>query len=210
MSQLEKDIPEIRDGTIKEVLEKFRRLGYEIEEIYRRFDALDRTSETLDDFRLRVHHYGSEMTNLRRQDERGPAPLPSQNQHAGNYRFPIPIYSGERSILSRFLKLFYTWALSHKSEDALNYCRPVIMTTKKFRLELEVQYGWWDVEQSLVIWSALTKAVEQDKTIADIVVGATPPSEAWNILNSMVEDYSSERAREQVKKNFKRLMMQNL
>ena len=66
------------------------------------------------------------------------------------------------------------------------------------------------MEQSLVIWSALTKAVEQDKTIADIVVGATAPSEAWNILNSMVEDDSSERAREKVKKNFKRLMMQNL
>ena len=86
------------------------------------------------------------------------------------------MYSGERSSLSRFLKHFYTWALSHKSEDALSYSRPVIMTTEKSRAELEVEYGRQNVEQSLVIWSALTKAVEKDKAIADIVVGAKAPS----------------------------------
>ena len=43
------------------------------------------------------------------------------------------------------------------------------------------------MEQSLVVWSALTKAVENDKTLADIVVGAKAPSEAWKILTSMVE-----------------------
>ena len=32
---------EIRDGTIKEVLEKLRLLSYEIEEINRRFDTVD-------------------------------------------------------------------------------------------------------------------------------------------------------------------------
>ena len=63
------------------------------------------------------------------------------------------------------------------------------------------------MEQSLVVWSALTKAVEKDKTIADIVVGAKAPSEAWKILNSMVEDDSSERARAKAKKNFEGLSM---
>ena len=48
---------EIRDGTIKEVLEKLRCLGYEIEQINTRFDSLDRTSKTLGDFRLRVDYY---------------------------------------------------------------------------------------------------------------------------------------------------------
>ena len=88
------------------------------------------------------------------------------------------MYSGKRSSLSRFLKLFYTWALSHKSEDALNYSRPIIMTSNKSRSELEIKYGRRDVEQSLVVWSALTKAVEKYKTIADIVVGAKAPSNA--------------------------------
>ena len=64
LSQLEKDMAEIRDGTIKEVLEKLRHLSYEIEEINTRFDLLDRTGETLDDFRLKVNHYERKMTNL--------------------------------------------------------------------------------------------------------------------------------------------------
>ena len=87
------------------------------------------------------------MTNLRREVERGSAPLHPQNQQAGTDIFPIPIYSGESSTLSTFLKLFYTWALSHKSEDGLNYSRPAIMATKKSRAELEVEYGRRDVEQ---------------------------------------------------------------
>ena len=97
---------EIRDGTIKEVLEKLRCLSYEIEEINRRCDSLDRTGDTLDDFRVKVGHYESEMIYLRRQVELGSAPLPPQNQQAVNDRFPIPIYAGERSTLSRFLKSF--------------------------------------------------------------------------------------------------------
>ena len=59
----------------------------------------------------------------------------------------------------------------------------------------------------MTAWNGLTKAVEKDKTIANIVVGAKAPSEAWNILKSMVEDDSSERVKEQAKKNFKVLSM---
>ena len=66
LSQLEKDMAEIRDGTIKEVLEKLRLLGYEIEEITRRFGAVDRTGDTLDNLRVRVNCYENEMAYLRR------------------------------------------------------------------------------------------------------------------------------------------------
>ena len=58
------------------------------------------------------------------------------------------------------------------------------MTTKKSCSELGAEYGKRNVEQSLVVWSALTKAVEKDKTIADIVVGAKAPLEARKILNT--------------------------
>ena len=95
----------------------------------------------------------------------------------------------KRSTLSRFLKLFYTWALSHKSEDALNYSQHVIMT-KISRSGLETEYGRRNVEQSLIVWSAVTKAVGKDKTIADIIVGAKAPSEGWKILNTMIENDS--------------------
>ena len=132
---------EIRGGTIKKVLEELRRLSDEIEEINRRFDSLDRAGNTLEDLRVRADHYKNEMTNLRRKVERGSAPLPSQNQQARTNRFPIPMYSGERSSLSRFLKLFYTWALSFQSEDALNHSRPITMTGDNSRRKLEREYG---------------------------------------------------------------------
>ena len=81
------------------------------------------------------------------------------------------------------------------------------MTSKKSRSELEGEYGRRDVERSLVAWSALTKAAEKDKTIADIAVAAKAPPEAWKILNSMVEDDNSDRAREMAKKQFGELSM---
>ena len=123
--------------------------------------------------------------------------MPLQNQQAGTDRFPIPMYSGERNSLSRFLKHFYTWVLSSQSEDALNHSRPIIMTGDSSRRELEREYGKQIVAQSLTVWNGLMTAVEKDKTIADIVVRAKAPSEAWKILKSMVEADSSERAKEQ-------------
>ena len=77
------------------------------------------------------------------------------------------------------------------------------MTGDNSRRELEREYGRQIVAQSLTVWNGLTKAVEKDKTIADTVVGAKAPSEAWEILKSMVEDNSSERAKEQAKKTLK-------
>ena len=208
LSQLGNDVAEIRNGTVKKVFEELRRLSYDIEEINKRFDTVDRTGDTLEELRVRVnHHHENKMTNLKRQVERGSASLPPQNQQAGTGRFPIPMYSGERSSLSMLLKLLYTWALSHKAEDALSYSRPEIMTSKKSRSELEIEYGRRDVEQSLVVWSALTKFVEKDTTIANIVVGAKAPSEAWKILNSMVENDNSDKARELAKKQFEDLSM---
>ena len=129
--------------------------------------------------------------------------MPSQNQQAGTDRFPIPMYSGERNSLSRFLKHFYTWALSSQSEDALNHGSPIIMTGDKSRRELEIEYGRQIVAQSLTVWNGLTKAVEKDKTITDIMVRAKAASEAWKILKNMVEDDSSDRAKEQAKKTLK-------
>ena len=182
---------EIRDGTMKEALEeKLRRLSCEIDDIInRRFDSFDGTGGTLDDFRVKVDRYEAKIVNWRRQVELDSVISPPLNQQAGNDRFPIPVCSGERSTLSRFPKLFYAWALSNKSEDVLNHIRPVAMITTKSRTELEIEYGRWSVGQSLVVWSAWTKAVEKDQTIADIVVGDKAPSSAWEILKSIVDEW---------------------
>ena len=56
---------EIRDGTVKEVLEKFWGLSDDIEEINRRFDTVDRTGDTLEDLRIRVDNRKNEMTDLK-------------------------------------------------------------------------------------------------------------------------------------------------
>ena len=95
---------EIRNGTMKDVLVKLRLLSDEIAEINRRFGTVDRTGNTLDDLRVKVNCCENDMADLRSQVERGSTPVPSQNQHAG--KFPIPMYSGERSSLSRFLNQF--------------------------------------------------------------------------------------------------------
>ena len=193
LSQLENDMADIRNGTMEDVLVKLQLLSNEIEEINRRFGTVDRTGNTLDDLRVRVNCHENDMADFRRQVERGSTPLPSQNQQAGT--FPIPMYSGERNSLSRFLKYFYTWALSSRSEDALSHSCLVIMTGDKSRRELEIEYGSQIVAQSLTVWNGLTKAVEKDKSIADIVVRAKAPLEAWKILKSMVEDDNSDRAK---------------
>ena len=101
----------------------------EIEEINRRFGTVDRTGNTLDDLWVRVNCHENDMADLRRQVERHSTPLPPTNQQAGT--FPIPVYSGERSSLSRFLKQFHAWTLSSRSEDALSNSRPVILTGDK-------------------------------------------------------------------------------
>ena len=189
LSELENDVAEIRDGTMKDV----QFLKYEIEEINRRFGAVDRTGS----------RYESDLADLRTQVERNSTPLPTPNQQAGT--FPIPTYSGERSSLSRFLNQFHAWALSSRSEDALSHSRLVILTGDKSRRELEIEYGRQIVAESLTVWNGLTKAVEKDRPIADLVVRAKAPSEAWKILKSMVEDDSSDRAKEQAKKNFEGL-----
>ena len=91
------------------------------------------------------------MVDLRRQVELGSAPSPPLNQQAGNDRFQIPIYFGERSTLPRFLKRFYTGAPSSQSEDALHHSHPIIMTRDNSRRELDIEYDRHIVTQSLTV-----------------------------------------------------------
>ena len=84
------------------------------------------------------------------------------------------------------------------------------MTGDISRRELEREQGRQINSQSLTVCNALTKAVKKDKTIADIVVGAKSSSEAWMIFKRMVGDDSRARTREQTKKTFEELSMNNM
>ena len=178
LSQPRKQVAEVRDSTIGGVQEGLICLRYKIEEIFKRFNTFAYASGTLDVIRATEDSHEANLVELRRQGELGSTPSPLLNRQAVNDRFPIPNYSGEGSTLPRFPKRFYTWALSHQSEDALVYSRSMLMVAKKFHRELEEEYSRRTVEQSLIVWSALTKDVEKNKTIEGIVVGAKAPSEA--------------------------------
>ena len=211
IAQVESQLEEIRASTIWSAREKVEQLLAMIEETNQRFDEFVKRSVTLDDLlgvKVMVDRHEAELVGLqrRRQEELGRV---QSSEQAGGERLPIPMYSGDRSTLPRFLNVFFTWAISQKSEEALTHSVPVLMTGKKSRREMESKYGKRIVEKSLIVWSALTKAVEKDKVIADIVVGAKAPSEAWTILNSMIDDEDSEIAKEQAKTKFEELRMES-
>ena len=91
-TQLECQLAEIRDSTIRDVQQELRRLKYGIREINMRFDGFTFTYETLDHLRVRVDRHEVEL--VQKQGRVSFAPAPSSNQQPGNDRSPIPIILG--------------------------------------------------------------------------------------------------------------------
>ena len=60
------------------------------------------------------------------------------------------------------------------------------MTTTTSRAELTQKFGKRIVDQSLIVWSALKKAVGRDDFISEMVIRAEPPSEALQDVHSMI------------------------
>ena len=100
---------------------------------------------------------------------------------------------------------FFSWTVTKRVEQALTHEVPIIMTTKNSRPELDREYGQKIVSDSLCVWAALTKAVERDRSISDIVVNAKSPSQAWILLTSMVDDQHSIHAKENTESEFESL-----
>ena len=123
--------------------------------------------------------------------------------HAEGSRAPVPVYSGDRSTLSNFLKLFQTWTLSHEVGNALVTDEPIRVVGRE-RADLDRAHGREKVNQSIAVWTGLVKGIEKDKTLVSMVITAGSPSEAWKILLSLVGE-SSEAAQDRVKKEFEAL-----
>ena len=87
LSQLENDMAEIRDGTMKDV----QLLKDEIEEINRRFGAIDPTGNSLDDLRVRANCHENDITDLRRQVERTRPLCPHQTSRWEHSRSPCTL-----------------------------------------------------------------------------------------------------------------------
>ena len=97
--------------------------------------------------------------------------------------------------------------MTQQVEEALTHETPIILTTKKSRVELNQEYGRTIVDKSLCVWAALSKAVERDRSTSEMVMSAKAPSQAWILLISMVEDENSIHARENAENDFESLSM---
>ena len=115
-------------------------------------------------------------------------------------RASVPVYSGDRSTLSNYLKLFQTWTSSYAAGNVLVTEVPVRDVGNE-RPELESIHGREKVNQSIAVWTGLVKGIEKDKTLLDMVITAGSLSEAWKILLSLNGE-SSEAAQDRVKKKF--------
>ena len=118
-------------------------------------------------------------------------------------RASVPMYSGGRSTLSNYLKLFQTWTSSYAAGNVLVTEVPIRVVGNE-RPELESIHGREKVNQSIAVWTGLMKGIEKDKTLLDMVITAGSPSEAWKILLSLVGE-SSEAAQDRVRKEFEEL-----
>ena len=103
---------------------------------------------------------------------------------------PVLIYSGDRSTIPNFLKFFRTWTLAHGAENAI-VANELVRVDGKDRNKLDNAHGRQKVNQYIAPWAALlVKGIERSKIRLDMVTTAESPSEAWNILLSMVGDES--------------------
>ena len=115
----------------------------------------------------------------------------------------MPVYSGDRTTLSNFLKLFQTWNLTHEAGNALVTDDPVRVVGRG-RSELDSTHRRENVNQSIAVWTRRIKGIENDKTLLDMVITAGSPSETWKILLSLVGE-SSEATQDRIAKEFEEL-----
>ena len=197
------------EGQVLGVAENVPHMQEELERLRARTSELTRglSSEregrvNLSDFlelRGTVGRLQAEMSNLQAKLDIS-STLSRANEGS---RAPVPVYSGDHSILSNYLNLFQRWTSSHAAGNVLVTKVPVIVVGNE-RPELENNHGREKVHQSIAVWTGLVKGIEKDKTLLDMVITAGSPSEAWKILLSLVGE-SSEAAQDRVKGEFEEL-----
>ena len=183
--------------------EELERLRARTTELTRELSSEREGRVNLSDFlelRGTVGRLQAEMSNLQARVDSS-STLSRQNEGS---RAAVPVYSGGRSTLSTYLKLFQTWTSSHAAGNVLVTEVPVRVVGNE-RPELENIHGREKVNQSIAVWTGLVKGIENDKTLLlDMVITAGSPSEAWKILLGLVGE-SSEAAQDRVKKKFEEL-----
>ena len=116
----------------------------------------------------------AEMTNLRTRVDISS----THSRGIASSRAPVPAYSGDRSTLSNYLKLFQTWTSSYAAGNVLATEVPARVVGHE-RPELESIHDKEKVNQSNAVWTGLVKGIEKDKSLLDMVVTTGLPSEAY-------------------------------
>ncbi|CAM9590510.1 unnamed protein product [Ascophyllum nodosum] len=114
----------------------------------------------------------------------------------------IPELRG-RENLGTFLERFRTWACLSGCDSALD-SDTAVNTTGTSRAELEGLHEHSLVENSLKAWLALTKALEKEEEIMEMVMGIGSPSEAWRTLTK-IASATQEEAYDRAKREFESL-----
>ena len=130
-----------------------------------------------------VNRHDVEIISLRQAAVRVPA---LTLQPAG--KLHLPLYSGERSTLPNFLKLFRTWTKGHGTDSALITDESIHVVDKE-RRELDARHGKESVNKAIAVWSGLVKAIEKDKTLLDMIITTGSPSEAWKISRLLTDHF---------------------
>ena len=70
-----------------------------------------------------------------------PPSLPSSESASASQLYAVPVYSGDRSTFSNFLKLFQTWTMAYYARNALLVPSEPIFVVGKERAELDTVHG---------------------------------------------------------------------
>ena len=99
--------------------------------------------------RSMVGRHEAEIASLRQRRLDTLSPTLSRGPAEGS-RALVPVYSGDRSILSNFLKLFQAWTMAHDSGNASVTSEPIRVVGKE-RAELDSVNGREKVNQSIAV-----------------------------------------------------------
>ena len=73
----------------------------------------------------------------------------------------MPVYSGDRSTFSNFLKLFQTWTMAHYAGNALLVPSEPIFVIGKEKAELDSVHGREKVNQYIAVWAGEVKGIKK-------------------------------------------------
>ena len=73
----------------------------------------------------------------------------------------MPVYSGDRSTFSNFLKLFQTWTMAYYAGNAFLVSSESIFVVGKERAELDSVHGRGKVNQYIAGWAGVVKGIKK-------------------------------------------------